>query len=251
MVEDSSGKPREVLAKVLAEGPIGAAKRKTLNGPVGEVREAHLPTADGASRTYEMVRTLLDQEELEEAMHPWHDIELGKKFPDVSSAVIEIPKNSNAKYKLDAKSGMLRLSEFLPTVARYPANYGFYPRTIAADGDALDVFVFGREPVVPLTLLDVKTLGGVATMSPKKGREEKLIAVCPADPEFARHSSIEDLPKHYLEQLCEFFEEYKALEGDRKRVKKFLSRKQAHEILSAAADDYAKQFNLGKLGRAA
>src|ERR1044072_7734029 len=99
-------------------------------------------------------------------MHPWHDVSLGEKFPKCINAIIEIPKGSNAKYKLDAETWMIKLGEFLPTVARYPANYGFFPRTIAADGDALDVFVFGREALIPLTMLEVKVLGAVETHSP-------------------------------------------------------------------------------------
>ena len=153
-------------------------------------------------------------------MHPWHDIELGKEFPEILTAVIEIPKNSNAKYKLDAATGLIRLGEFLPTVARYPANYGFFPRTVASDGDALDVFVFGREPIVPLAMLYVRPLGGVTTESPKKGKEQKIIAVCPDDPEYKRFKTMDEMPKFYLDQLCEFFEEYKALENDKKKVRK-------------------------------
>jgi inorganic pyrophosphatase len=180
-------------------------------------------------------------------MHPWHDVELGKDFPEILRAVIEIPKGANAKYKLDAKTGMIKLSEFLPTVARYPANYGFFPRTVEADGDALDVFVFGREPVVPLTLLEVRPLGAVAVHSAAKGKELKLIAVCPGDPEFQQYKSIEELPRFYLDELTQFFEVYKALDGEKKKVKRVYGRKATYAAIRRSADDYARKFNLGKL----
>lgn len=180
-------------------------------------------------------------------MHPWHDIELGERFPKVVTAVIEIPKSSNAKYRLDSKTGLLRLSEMLPTVTRYPANYGFFPRTVAGDGDALDVFVFGRMPLVPLVMLEVRLLGGMATMSPKKGPEEKLIAVCPGDPEFEQYKSLEDLPEFYVDELREFFREYKSQEGDRKKVKRIFGARHARNLLERSARDYAEKFNKGKL----
>ncbi len=40
-------------------------------------------------------------------MHPWHNIELGKKFPEVLSAIIEIPKDSIANYRFDTNSGLI------------------------------------------------------------------------------------------------------------------------------------------------
>lgn len=184
-------------------------------------------------------------------MHPWHDIELGKRFPEILHAVIEIPKDSCAKYKLDPKSGMIKLDEFLPTVARYPANYGFFPRTVEADGDALDVFVFGREAVVPLTLLEVRPLGAVGVHSGVKGKELKVIAVCPGDPEFDQYKTLEELPPFYLRVLTQFFEMYKALDGEKKKVKKIYGRKATHDAIRRSADEYARRFNLGKLDEAA
>ena len=126
-------------------------------------------------------------------MHPWHDVSNGPGFPGTVTAVIEIPAGSSSKYKLDHATGLLRLDEFLSPVIRFPANYGFIPRTLENDGDALDVFVFTREAVPPLTLLSARILGGLTVRSKKKNLEEKLIAICPGDPELARVQSMRDL----------------------------------------------------------
>ncbi len=40
--------------------------------------------------------------------NPWHSVSYGENVPDVVTAVIEIPKNSRAKYELDKETGMLR-----------------------------------------------------------------------------------------------------------------------------------------------
>ena len=37
-------------------------------------------------------------------MHPWHDIPVGKKAPDVVNAVIEIPEGSKVKFEIDKVS---------------------------------------------------------------------------------------------------------------------------------------------------
>ncbi len=41
-----------------------------------------------------------------------------------------------------------------------PANYGFVPRTLECDGDPADVLVLGQDPIVPLTLVDARAIGG-------------------------------------------------------------------------------------------
>jgi inorganic pyrophosphatase len=180
-------------------------------------------------------------------MHPWHDVELGRKFPKVTTAVIEIPMGTNTKYKVDPKTGLLKLSNCLPTVARYPANYGFFPRTITSDGDALDVFVFGREPVFPLSIMEVRVLGGAETKSKKKGKELKMIAVSPDDSEYEDVESLDGLPAYYLDQLTQFFETYRELEGDVRKLVKYFSRSKAHDLIRAGAKDYSKQAARGSL----
>ena len=36
-------------------------------------------------------------------MNPWHDVTVGSEVPEVVNAIIEIPKNTRAKYELDKK----------------------------------------------------------------------------------------------------------------------------------------------------
>lgn len=71
----------------------------------------------------------------------WHDISPKKISQDKFMAVIEIPKGSKIKYELDKDTGFLMMDRILYTSTHYPANYGFIPRTYAADGDPLDVLV--------------------------------------------------------------------------------------------------------------
>ena len=54
---------------------------------------------------------------------------------------------------------------------------------------------------------------GVLRMKDEKGVDEKILGVPVADPRFAEVSSLDDLPHHWLEEVRNFFETYKVLEG--------------------------------------
>ena len=74
-------------------------------------------------------------------MNVWHDINPNRIDPWNFLAIIEISKGSKNKYELDKESGLLILDRILYTSTHYPANYGFIPKTLADDGDPLDVLV--------------------------------------------------------------------------------------------------------------
>ena len=86
-------------------------------------------------------------------MNIWHDIKAERISENKFEALIEIPKGSKAKYELDKETGLIRLDRILYTSTVYPANYGFIPRTLADDGDPLDVLVLCNEIIYPMTLV--------------------------------------------------------------------------------------------------
>ncbi|MFT4567025.1 MAG: inorganic pyrophosphatase, partial [Saprospiraceae bacterium] len=73
--------------------------------------------------------------------NPWHKVTVGTASPDIVNAIIEIPKNTRAKYELDKESGLLRMDRVLDSYMYYPANYGFIPQTYCDDKDTLDILV--------------------------------------------------------------------------------------------------------------
>src|SRR5262249_52023882 len=85
-------------------------------------------------------------------MHPWHDVPLGHKVPEIVPVIIEISRGSKVKYELDKASGLLRVDRVLFSAVHYPANYGFIPQSYCEDHDPLDVLVLGQEDVVPLAI---------------------------------------------------------------------------------------------------
>ena len=173
--------------------------------------------------------------------HPWHDIPLPSGALEPFPAVIEIPKGEKNKYELDKETGFLRVDRVLFAAMHYPANYGFIPRTLGEDGDAMDVLVLGQLPVVPLAIVMSRAIGGFR-MRDEKGPDEKIICVHVNDPAVADYQSTTELPRHVLRELLRFFEDYKTLEEKEVEVGLMMSKEEALEQIRASAARYQEAF---------
>jgi inorganic pyrophosphatase len=130
--------------------------------------------------------------------------------------VIETPRGSRYKYAFDRTTNSLRVSFMLARGLSWPYDYGFLPQTLADDGDPADVVVMMEEPLVPLTVIRVRLIGGFE-MTKDGVRNDRLLA-CPRPmPGIAmltdRYTSIEELPDPELEQLERFLREYSEEQG--------------------------------------
>jgi inorganic pyrophosphatase len=173
-------------------------------------------------------------------VHPWHDIDPGPEVPRQLTMVTEIPRGGNVKYELDKRSGLLRMDRVLYSAVFYPANYGFIPRTLAEDGDALDVLVLCQEPVAPLTLLEARTIG-LMSMVDENRLDHKILSVATADPEYCELRDVHKLPKHRLDTLRRFFLDYKALErGQGVEVEEFQPAEAACQVINEALERYRR-----------
>ncbi|WBL37220.1 inorganic diphosphatase [Tepidiforma flava] len=171
---------------------------------------------------------------------PWHDIAVDPdKIESELPVVIEIPAGSKNKYELEKKSGILKLDRVLSSSVRYPANYGFIPRSFCDDGDPLDVLVLGQEPVVPMTLVYVRPVG-VMHMRDGGKADEKILGVHSHDPAFNHIRKLEDVPPHLVAEIQRFFIDYKVLEEKEVVVDPFEGRERALEVIRIALSDYWK-----------
>lgn len=174
-------------------------------------------------------------------MNIWHDIKKERITENRFEALIEIPKGSKAKYELDKETGLLRLDRVLYTSTVYPANYGFIPRTLADDGDPLDVLVLCNEPISPMTLVTCMPIG-VIKMVDGGELDEKIIAVPVNDPNYKHFDDINELPRHVFDEMMHFFEVYKVLEHKHTAVKEICHKKEAIEIISKCISKYEETF---------
>jgi inorganic pyrophosphatase len=138
----------------------------------------------------------VDAETVVGGAHYWRGFPAGDG--DAVNAVIEIPCGTTGKFEVADDDGWLHWQHDRETGGRraidylaFPVNYGMVPRTLAEDGDAMDIVVLGggveRGRVVRTRVI------GVLEMGEPGERDDKLIAV-PTEAELANgFSRLHDL----------------------------------------------------------
>ncbi len=173
--------------------------------------------------------------------HPWHGVSYGQSSPRIVNAIIEIPQGSRAKYEIDKESGLLKLDRVIYSSFYYPCNYGFIPQTYGDDKDPLDILVITSLPVQAMCLMEAKVVG-VMQMVDSGDADDKIIAVAAKDPGVNHYNNIEELPKHFFDELRHFFEEYKKLENKTVVVEEFGDKATALRIVEEAIQFYKENF---------
>ena len=173
--------------------------------------------------------------------NPWHQVQIGNEQADIINAIIEIPKNSRAKYELDKDTGMLRLDRVLYSSVFYPANYGFIPQTLGEDNDPLDILVLSQIEIQPLCIVRAKIIGVMRMIDNNEG-DDKIIAVAADDVSVNHIENIDQLPSYFHSELKHFFEEYKTLEHKTVLVEELQDKDIAHEIINKAIADYGTHY---------
>lgn len=139
----------------------------------------------------------------------------GKNVPDAFNVIIEIPMNADPiKYEVDKESGAIFVDRFMGTAMHYPTNYGYVPKTIAGDGDPVDVLVITPFPLIPGVVVPCRPIG-ILKMEDESGQDGKVLAV-PTDkilPIYTHWQKPEDINPLRLKTIAHFFEHYKDLEA--------------------------------------
>jgi inorganic pyrophosphatase len=161
----------------------------------------------------------------------------GPPYPERVEVVVEIPKDSRNKYEIDDETGAVWLDRTLFTATRYPENYGFIPRSLAGDGDPLDVLVLMDEPLHPGCHVWARPIG-VLEMRDEAGPDAKVLAVPFGDARWEHIVDLDDLTVLLRAEIHHFFEVYKALEpgkstedsawGDADRAKELIMQARAN-----------------------
>jgi len=169
--------------------------------------------------------------------NPWHKVSYGSDAPDVVNGIIEIPKNTRAKYELDKESGLLRLDRVLFSSMYYPANYGFIPQTYCDDKDPLDILILSQITIVPMCVVSARVIG-VMRMLDGGELDDKIIAVAENDISVNHITDVLELPEHFFIELRNFFEDYKKLENKTVQVEGFQDAEVARQIVQQSIKDY-------------
>lgn len=174
-------------------------------------------------------------------LHPWHGAHYGKKVPEIVNGLIEIPQGSRAKYEIDKTTGLLKLDRVVYSSFHYPVNYGFIPQTLGEDGDPLDILVMCGEAIQPLCLVEATVIGNMQ-MIDNGEKDDKIIAVATKDPTVNHYTSVNELPKHFIAVLKNYFENYKVLENKVVEIDEFQGKEAAYNIINKAIELYAQKF---------
>ncbi len=175
--------------------------------------------------------------------NPWHKVSVGPKSPAIVNGIIEIPKNTRAKYELDKESGLLLMDRVIFSSMYYPANYGFIPQTYCDDKDPLDILILSSIDIVPMCIVSAKVIG-VMEMFDDGEKDDKIIAVAEHDMSVNFINDISELPAHFFRELKNFFEDYKKLENKTVEVEEFQSSLVGHSIIEKSIQDYKVHFGI-------
>ncbi len=154
--------------------------------------------------------------------------------------IIEIPKGSRNKYEYDKEKKMVKFERMLFSSMMYPCEYGFFPDTLALDGDPLDALVLTWEPTFPGCLIDVHPVA-LFDMEDDKGRDEKILCVPETDPLWNYIETLEQVPPHLLKEITHFFETYKNLENKQVQIFGWQGLEEAVNVLKEAKSRYIEQ----------
>jgi len=169
--------------------------------------------------------------------NPWHKVAIGDRAPSIVNGIIEIPKNTRAKYELDKESGLLMMDRVIFSSMYYPANYGFIPQTYCDDNDPLDILVLSQINIVPMCIVSAKVIG-VMQMMDDGETDDKIIAVAENDVSVNYIDDISELPMHFFKELKNFFEDYKKLENKTVKIEEFQGKELAQKVVEQSMIDY-------------
>lgn len=161
---------------------------------------------------------------------------------DVVQAIIEIPYRSRNKYEVDHETKKIKLDRVLYSAMAYPAEYGFLEDTLALDGDPLDILVIGTEPTYPGCIVPARVVGYLEAID--NGFEDyKLISVVDVDPRYNDVKELSDLSPFILDEIKNFFENYKTLQKIEVKVGKYHDKEDALELIEKCKERYNKRHN--------
>lgn len=174
-------------------------------------------------------------------MNLWHDIQAGENTPDEINVIIEINKGSKNKYEIDKKTGIIALDRVAHTAQDFPFDYGFVPRTLWDDGDALDVIMLTTYPLHPGILVRVRPIA-IMNMIDDGDSDDKIIAVPTGDPRWNDTKDLCDINKHTIKEMEHFYSTYKRIQKKEVEITGFNDKEKAKDAIKRSLDLYKQEF---------
>lgn len=155
----------------------------------------------------------------------------------IVESIIEIPMGTKNKFEICKNNGRIKLDRVLYSAMTYPGEYGFIENTLADDGDALDILIISSYPTFPGCVVDARVIGYLDIID-NGFSDQKIIAVVDKDPRFDHINEITDVTEQQLNEIKNFFENYKKLQNIEVIIKEFHPLNEALEIIKSCEEKY-------------
>jgi len=199
--------------------------------------------------------------------HPWHGVEIGEHAPEEIHCYIEIVPTDTVKFELDKATGLLKADRPQKYSNYCPSLYGLIPQTYAGkrvgeycakktgrtdingDADPLDICVLTEKPILRGDILVTAIpIGGIRAIDGAEA-DDKIIAVLKDDLVYKNIRDLQDCPSNLIDRLRHYFLTYKESPEDllgeeprRLEITHLYDRREAHEVIALAQEDYAEHF---------
>jgi len=155
----------------------------------------------------------------------------------IENAIIEIPLKTKNKFEIDKKTGKIKLDRVLYSAMTYPAEYGYLDETLSPDGDPLDILVISSEATFPGCVVPARIIGYLKVID--NGYEDyKLISVVNVDPRYNDINDLEDLSEFTLDEIKNFFQNYKTLQNITVEVQDYHNKEEAIKLIEECKSAY-------------
>lgn len=129
--------------------------------------------------------------------------------------IVDTPKDSRVKYKIEEASGLFIVDRILPPGLVFPFNFGFIPNTKAADGDAVDINLLLEAILPDGCAVDCSVAGVIEAEQTENGstyRNDRVVAISLKDSEASQRP--QELPEGFVANVERFFKTYHQAEGN-------------------------------------
>jgi inorganic pyrophosphatase len=158
--------------------------------------------------------------------------------------VVEVPRGSTVKLKYQPNFEAFTWSRALPFGLAYPYDYGFFPRTISGDEDAIDAMVLADVPSYPGVVVPSRIIGALRVTQdrPPKGRRrnDRVIVVPVNEHRYGHIRNISDLPDRVREEIEAFFQASLVLTGKTIEIDGWADASEATASVLSGGDKAAK-----------
>jgi inorganic pyrophosphatase len=119
--------------------------------------------------------------------------------------IIEIPAGSSEKFEINEVTGEFEVNFVFKDIG-FPFNYGYFPNTLADDGDPVDVAVFADAPLKTGDKVLVQPFGVMKTKD-RGQQDNKILAVKVGDQVAKKYKDITDLSEEQKAAFESFYSE--------------------------------------------